>query len=254
MPIKDEEGRWVGTKSFDGSSYGKIFAQFPSDLLNHNAYVKLTAFEVEGLTDLDLKERIEKLKYGGIFSNMTPIKHCFLPIPTTGLNINDGITYNEGSITNMSQLFGTAFLETIRKLGSATMASQQTGYSGNEYIANMFKGIQLRSFEYVWNFIPESQTDADNLINIIEFIRGGALPTYQKNNPVVKHPNIWLIENRVNGKLLIETNYLVIENISTNFDDPTGTTFFKDGNPVKTNLSIKFKEIYPSGNEMIGIL
>jgi len=233
--------------------YGGSYATFPKDLLNYNAYVKLTAFDVAKLTEENIKQRIERLTTGGIASDITPAFHCFLPIPTTGLNVNDSIEYGEESGTNIVQLLGTALNETVKKLFLSKILTAQTGYSGNEYLTSMFKGIKLRNFEYVWNFIPESKSDAEELAGIVEFIRGRALPTYDRSSPIIQHPNIWLIENRVNGKLLIETNYLVIENISLNYDDPTGTTFFNDGNPVKTNLSIKFKEIYPSGNEKIGV-
>jgi hypothetical protein len=246
----DEERRRINGKDYGGDGYGSEYKAFPSNLLEHNAYVKLTAFDVKQIDETKVKAAIEKILAGDITTNCTPIGHFFLPIPQSGLNMTDTLNYGEESGANVIQQLAKWGLGELFGRVPESMLKQQTGYSANEYITNMFKGIGLRSFDYVWNFIPESKEDAETLSQILEWIRSNAIPTYDRISPIIKHPSIWLIENRVKGKLLLQTNFLVIESISINYDDTTGTTFFKDGSPVKTNLNIKFKEIYPSGNEL----
>lgn len=248
MPRVEETKRKVYGKEI---GYGINVGVFPSNLLDYNAYVKLTSFNVISIEEAEFKTTLEKMLAGDITSNLDPLRHFFLPVPTKGLNMTDKIGIEEGSgFENVLQAIGGAATNLITEITKNTKMLNQTGYTTNQFLSNVFKGMTLRTYDYSWSFIPESPEDSAKLMNMLDMIRADALPSYTKNSPIIAHPNIWLVENRVNGKLLFETNYLIVDSVSIDFDDASGTTFFHDGVPVKTTLNIIFKELFPSGSEL----
>lgn len=225
--------------------------------LDENAFIKLTSFGYDNNLYgssaniwTDPKKAEEKNK---LLSDIT--NQLFLPIPMEGLNFNDSIDYEniKGGTFFHRQL--NIFADTLRTYGPLAAledyAKATAGGALNNFMATLFNGMTLREFTFSWDFIPYSKEDAATLKNIINSIRKAALPRYDNNSWAIKFPDFWIVEPYINGNLLYELNFLVLTDVSVSYDKGDGTTFFYDGSPVHTRLTLKFKEVYPAGSELV---
>ena len=236
-----------------------IYPQIPEPL-DQNAFIKLTSYKYETGNNLygsnssiftDPERSTDKARLLAEITNQ-----IFLPIPTEGLNISDSVDYetiNGGSL--LARQFNI-FFDTLRKSVEAVAAFEDyfkatAGGMINNFKANLFNGMTLREFNFSWDFVPYSKEDALILKNIVNSIRKAALPSYDNNSLGIRFPDFWIVEPYINQNLLYELNFLVLADIGLSYDNSNGTTFFYDGNPVKTKLNLKFKEVYPAGSELI---
>lgn len=231
-----------------------VYPTTPDHLKYCHSFIKLTSYSYDrtlyGQTNNQTSENQIAL-----VKDIT--RQVFLPIPTEGLNFNDSIDYEgvKGGAT-LTKKFFTLVAEGVRTNIAPIAAYEDimkslSGNALNNFMANLFNGMTLREYTFSWDFIPYSQADANILKFIINGIRTSALPRYDNNSWAIKFPDFWIVEPYVNDKLLFELNYLVLTDISVSFDNPNGTTFFYDGNPVTTKMTLKFKEVFPSGNELV---
>ena len=244
----------------DSNFNGTLIYPSVPEQLSPNAFIKLTSYKYETGNNLygsnseifnSPAKADEKSK---LLSNIS--NQIFLPIPTEGLNINDSVDYEsiKGGTLMARQL--NIFFDTLRKnsefiAGFEDFFKATAGGAINNFMANLFNGMTLREFNFTWDFIPYSKEDAQLLKDIVNKIRVAALPVYDNNSLGIRFPDFWIVEPYINQNLLYELNFLVLTDINLSYDDPNGTTFFYDGSPVKTRLSLKFKEVYPAGAELI---
>lgn len=242
--------------SVEDSSYVYKYPSTPEPL-DTDAFIKLTSFgydnnlygsSINMWTDPDRTEEKNKL-----LSNIT--SQLFLPIPNEGLSYSDSVAYEniKGGTALQRQL--NLFIDSMRTWGPVAAfedyAKATAGGALNNFMATLFNGMTLREFTFSWDFIPYSKEDALILKQVIASIRKAALPAYDNNSWTLKFPDFWIVEPYINQNLLYELNFLVLTDISVNYDKGDGTTFFYDGSPVNTKLSLKFKEVYPAGSELV---
>lgn len=256
----------MDNKKYSGPQMGEMlsFPKSPENLWDYNAFIKMTCYDYDwrlygSSLRLFFKEESQKLAEKDMLSS--PNKHIFLPIPNGGLGVQDNLQYDEtkGGVTLENKAV-TIIAESVKKAGvlgqvaSAYQNSAETlfGRTLNQFLVHTFKGINLRQYTYTWSFIPYSQEDANELNKIIKTLRKASLPEYEANNFTIKYPNFWLVRPYANNKLLFELNYLVITEVKVDYGGEGQVTFFKDGNPTQTSLSITFKEVHPQGSEMYG--
>lgn len=236
-----------------------VVLYYPStpEPLDQDAFIKLTSFgydnnlygsSINMWTDPNRTEEKNKL-----LSNIT--NQLFLPIPNEGLNHTDSIDYETVKGGTLPQRQLVLFFEALRGYGPVAAledyAKATAGGALNNFMSNLFNGMTLREFTFSWDFLPYSKEDSEILKYIITSIRKAALPAYDHNSWSIKFPDFWIVEPYINRKLLYELNFLVLSDVSVSYDKGDGTTFFYDGSPVNTKLTLKFKEVYPSGSELV---
>lgn len=219
---------------------------------NYNTFIKLTSYKF----DDSIFSNTSALFGGATISVQKEITNqIFLPIPTSGLNITD--TLNIESVNggaNFGQNLAASFMNFLQQgvLSDKAANTIKNDFAPNEFMVSLFRGIQLRKFNFVWNFIPSSDQDSKTLMDILKSIRKSSLPSYAQSDWTIAFPNFWVVEPYVASNRLYELNYLMCDSVNINFDGQSqGTSFFYDGKPVNTTLTISFVELYPSGNELI---
>lgn len=240
------------------------FPKSPENLWDYNAFIKLTCYNYDwrlygSSLRLLFKEESQKQAEKDMLSDIN--KHIFLPIPNGGLGVRDSLQYDEtkGGVTLETKAV-TIIAESVKKAGivgkvaTAYQDSAETflGKTLNQFLVHTFKGINLRQYTYTWSFIPYSQEDAKELNKIIKTLRKASLPEYKANNYTIEYPDFWVVRPYANNNMLFELNYLVVSEVKVDYGGEGQVTFFKDGNPTQTTLSITFKEVYPQGSEMYG--
>jgi len=247
------------SNAYAGKSY-LVYPQSPEFLGDYDAFIKLTSYKYNntlyGTNSQIFSDKSKEKDKNVVIADLN--NQIFLPIPNEGLNITDTVDYEgiKGGAT-LPKKFLNLFAEGMRTNLQMVAAYEdflkaQAGGALNNFMANLFNGMTLREFVFSWEFIPYSQQDSHVLKQLIIAIRKAALPLYDNNSWSIKFPDFWIVEPYVNGKLLYELNFLVLSDIKLSYDNSsTGTTFFNDGTPVSTRLSLTFKEVYPAGSELI---
>lgn len=231
------------------------------DLKNYNAFIKMTCYDYNWRlygTSLSLFYNEEEQKQAEADMLRNPNKHLVLPIPNSGLGVQDSLLYEEGKGgVNFDQRAVSILTDSIKKAGLVgqvatayqNVAETAFGRTLNQFLVHTFKGIGLRQYTYTWSLIPYSQKDANALNDIIKALRQAALPEYEQDNYTIKYPNFWLVRPYVNNTMLFELNFLVVSDVKVTYGSEGQVSFFRDGNPTQINLSITFKEVYPQGSE-----
>lgn len=232
---------------------------YPNNLQEHNVWTKLTSYSYNlrlygsSFSRFFSQEQSENFT-NDITSDIT--SQLFLPIPNSGLGTKDSLDYNQhqGGGAILSNYL-TQVIESVKDAGPMKIISPALsttlGQTINNYLVHIFQGIKLREYKYSWDFIPHSSEDADTLNEIIYQLRQRSVPEYKQDAFTVDYPDFWIIESYVDQQMLFKLNYLVISDISVDYGDQNEVTFFYDGNPTITKVSITFKEVYPGGSELI---
>lgn len=244
----------------EGNIY--VYPLEPENLKDHLAFIKLTSFKHDlrlyGTTfDFFLDDDTRSATRNDLSS--TPSNHIYLPIPNGGLGFEDSLDYNQksGGVTLASRGISTMTQTLKDTIGvnvpilDPDILETTVGQTLNSFLVHTFKGINLRQYSFNWSFIPYSERDSNVLSQIIKILRTSSLPEYEPSALTINYPEYWVVEPIIKTKRLFELNHLFVSDIKVTYGEDGGVTFFNDGSPVKTNLSVTFKEVYPSGKELV---
>ena len=153
-----------------------------------------------------------------------------------------------GKATGRSGLLGAAvgsLVDTTKIQQGVSLATQR---AINPNTKALLERVGIRQFNFQFTMIPTSSAEAEAIREIVKIFRESMYPEVEPiaDFPAfLRYPNSWKIEVRPNGRPGSEYNvkfkdsFLTSASVSYN---PTSTSYFKDGSPVETVLSLAFKE------------
>jgi hypothetical protein len=121
----------------------------------------------------------------------------------------------------------------------------------NPYLKMLFRGVNFRTFEFVFKFAPRNEQESQIIADIIKSFRTASLPEYNDGDNFLGYPNEVKIEylqikpgqsGSVVNKWLNKFKNCVITDVHVNY---TGAGFYatmRDGFPSETELRIQFSE------------
>ena len=152
--------------------------------------------------------------------------------------------------------------------GTGMLAAQ--GIAVNNHLALTYKGpTQFRTHDFVFNFFPKDNQDAEEVKKILKDFENGMLPRLgggghtmikgrKLSAPFFQAPRHWTIDFFKGGgesnNYLFKIGKSVITAMGVNHDPNSTVSLHKgDGSPVQTSLSLTFKEIELQVSEDEGI-
>lgn len=133
----------------------------------------------------------------------------------------------------------------------SNIASGATSASLNPNIRALFRSVGLREFAFQFKFIPNSQAETEQILQIIDFFRYHAYP---EDIPVggtisvgYKFPEMFRIKafSRDESGAFIQTGSHIkdcfLRSISTTYN-PTSAVYHKDGQPTEIDFALNFIE------------
>jgi len=163
-----------------------------------------------------------------------------------------------GKATGRSGILGAAvgsLVDTTKIQQGVSLATQR---AINPNTKALLERVGIRQFNFQFTMIPTSSAEAEAIREIVKIFRESMYPEVEPiaNLPAfLRYPNSWKVEVRPNGRPGSEYNvkfkdsFLTSASVSYN---PTSTSYFKDGSPVETVLSLAFKEKEALSREDIG--
>lgn len=119
------------------------------------------------------------------------------------------------------------------------------GLAVNPQLFVLFRGVDLRTFQFDFVFTPKSPEEAANVRNIIKAFRFHAAPEIMSGfGRYFIAPSTFNIEYMYQGKMnrnIFQMKTCVLQRIAVDYA-PYGWSTYKDGMPVQTVMSMVFKE------------
>lgn len=151
------------------------------------------------------------------------------------------------SSPNRNELMGAAASAIAQRAGTVTGAvvSSALQTTTNPNTRAVFKSVPLREFTFSFKMLPQSQREAQEIIDIVEFFREEIYPeTYSAGDTPVayKFPNKFVTSIKYDGKdtgITILPAYL--RNMSTTYNG-TSQSFYRDGKFSEIDLTLTLIE------------
>lgn len=111
----------------------------------------------------------------------------------------------------------------------------------------IFKRVDFRTFQFDYEFFPRSETEAQNVLDIIKQFKYHMHPEFKDDNAFLYiYPSEFDIYyyNGVDENLTIHRHTsCVLEDLSVNYSPQGQFTTFRNGMPTQINISMQFKEL-----------
>jgi len=127
--------------------------------------------------------------------------------------------------------------------------ARTTGKVANPNMELLFRGPNMREFEFAWKFACRSADDAKRIRQIIKFMKLQCLPTVGENTNLINSPNVFFIRY-MNGdtriKSLPQPKICALVNFGIDHTpDAMGWAAYEDSHPVSTAMVMQFAELTP---------
>ena len=146
------------------------------------------------------------------------------------------------SAANVGLLSGIPGIDSIGR--GARIAAMERGIAQNPHTAVTYEGHQLRTFQFDFKMISESNAEANTIKQIVDVLRNYSMPE-STGALSIQYPAQFEIEfyqgEEINPFMpKITTCHL--SSIATTYNQ-TSNIFHPDGAPVETDIQLSFQEI-----------
>ncbi len=143
----------------------------------------------------------------------------------------------------------------LNKVQNPGAVSAALGIAANPKKEQTFKGVDFRKFTFDYQFYPRDETEAQNVMNIIEQFKLHMHPEFKSQlNYVWIYPSefdiIYYSGGAENLHLHRHTS-CVLEEMSVNYTPNGNFSVFANGMPTQINVSLGFKELQVLSKETV---
>ncbi len=184
----------------------------------------------------------------------------------SAINSNLDIGLQNGSISRIvkASMTSLALNQFGANINANTVLSKATGQILNSNKELLFSGVNLRSFQFRFNFAPRSSSEGGKVAKIIRMMKQSMAPKagedYQnsgsknsKNSGIfLGAPDVFLLRYLQSGKdhpFLNSFKPCVLSQMNVNYTGSGTYATYSDGTPVHTVVDMTFKEINPIYDE-----
>ena len=159
--------------------------------------------------------------------------------------------YLSGSLKNVDQLAGPAksiaAAIALDKLPGGAAISAASGLVSNPRKEQIFKSVDFRTFQFMYEFYPRSPEEAKYVQNIIKEFKLHMHPEYKDTGEFLYvYPSefdIYYYQDNDENMYLHRHTSCVLTEMTVNYSPQGQFTTFADGMPTQINISLNFKEL-----------
>jgi hypothetical protein len=195
----------------------------------------------------------------------------------TGYTVSDSLDYDTGdlgiiggTIDKFTGGAGGTTIDDVRRLvgetvgtGVGTGARALSALTGtgdiykraSQRVANpqefmLFKSPSMREFSFSFTFLPQSETEADTIPQIIRFFRRAAYPV-ELNSLEYRFPDTFAVSFQQSPDDVIRMPEVACTGVNITYN-PNSMSYFTNGNqPVETTLELSFTELRPISRGLV---
>ena len=205
---------------------------------------------------LNALESLGAEKIGGALASSNFGKGIIDALKSTGATINSAAVQGGGQdlVTNYFSA------ELINSLGGNTstggLLSRATGQVLNPNLELLFSGVNLRSFQFDFDFAPRDEKESNVVKEIIRVFKKSMSPKSGGNTEgaglFIKAPNIFLLKYKSGNQdhpYLNKFKPCALTSMGMNYTGSGSYATYADKTPVHMKLSLSFTELNPIYNE-----
>jgi len=148
-----------------------------------------------------------------------------------------------GIFGKSSGALGAGFLTQAAITGEvANRFSRRAGKVANPRQYMMFKAPEMRSFSFAFSMIPQSESEAEDVIRIVKFFRKAAYPQLSATTYAYLFPDLFKISFG-NNDSMIKMPEVACTGVETTYNPNTQSYFVRGNIPVQVDISLSFQEM-----------
>lgn len=149
-----------------------------------------------------------------------------------------------GAATGIGLNYGYQALQSATPEGAA-YAGKRLGMAPNPLREQIFQGVNFRTFSFTYDFYPKSSSESNAIKEIIKTFKKKMHPEYKFDKYIYKYPDEFCITLYSGGstKFLPKIKPCVLSDLHVNYAPLGSFVSTRDGSPVKTSLTLVFKEL-----------
>jgi hypothetical protein len=158
-------------------------------------------------------------------------------------------TIGEAALTYMPYNLASYALQGLgaQNLDAGTLMGVVGGKIPNPYVTLLFKGVNLRTFEFQFKLYPHDIHERDAIQKIIACFRGYALPTSESGGGSVffKYPPFFTIQyfyNKKPSEYLHRFKKSALIAVDVDYTNSGMWSITRDGFPTEISLNLRFQE------------
>lgn len=121
-------------------------------------------------------------------------------------------------------------------------ALQVTGVARNPHLAVLFEGVDMRTHQFQYKFIPRNRGESDTLREIIKQFKLAMAPEFIESGHFFNYPDEFDIRIG-NPEYLFKIGTSVLIDFQLNYTAQDGSLFHVNGAPVAVSLALTFQEL-----------
>lgn len=121
-------------------------------------------------------------------------------------------------------------------------ALQVTGVARNPHLAVLFEGVDMRTHQFQYKFIPRNRGESDTLKAIIKEFKLAMAPEFIESGHFFNYPDEFDIRIG-NPEYLFKIGTSVLIDFQLNYTAQDGSLFHVNGAPVAVSLALTFQEL-----------
>ena len=161
----------------------------------------------------------------------------------------------DGTSMNMASTWFAS--EAINTLGGNTsvggLLARSSGQVLNPNKELLFQGVQLRGFNFDFDFAPRDERESDTIKRIIRTFKINMSPRNQSgdsstNGLFIKSPNVFQLKYKTGSndhQFLHQFKPMALSNMAVNYTGSGTYSTYNDATPVHMKLSLSFQELNP---------
>lgn len=164
--------------------------------------------------------------------------------------VSDIVKKIQGNSSDVTQAIVAGFAG--QAAGVPGLLTRATGAILNPNTELLFKGPQLRTFNFSFTLAARSSDEADEIIKIIRFFKQGMKPIRTKSNLFLKTPHIFGIQylhEKKPHKFLNNFRQCALTSFNTDYTSHGQYATFSDGKMVSYVITMGFSELNPIYND-----
>ena len=145
-----------------------------------------------------------------------------------------------GAALSAGGIFGNVAAERSKK--------SQIALNPREFM--IFKSPSIRTFAFVFTFIPSNEREVQDVPEIIKFFRRASYPTLTNASTTYNFPEAFNI-NIGNSDKIIKIPEVVCTTVSVTYNSNSMSYFEIDNLPVEITLNLNFQELQPINKSLV---
>tara|TARA_B100000902_G_C27269867_1_gene895721 strand:- start:738 stop:1640 length:903 start_codon:yes stop_codon:yes gene_type:complete len=176
-----------------------------------------------------------------------------------GLMKGAGSTFSDIAVDGSSMDMATTWLasEAMNTLGANTsvggLLARSSGQILNPNTELLFQGIQLRAFNFDFDFAPRDEREAETIKKIIRTFKinmsaRNSSKDSSTNGLFIKSPNVFQLKYKTGSndhQFLHQFKPMALSNMAVNYTGSGTYSTYDDATPVHMKLSLSFQELNP---------